>query len=198
MEKAIKRVDIMGIGIPAYVLICALVAGVMTMGWMPGGMLGAFAVMMVLGGLFHVIGNNLPFVKTYLGGGAIVCIFASAGLVTAGLIPEAVVANVDGFMNTTGFLNFYIAALITGSILGMNRTLLLRAAVRFLPVALCAMTFAILLVGGAGAVLGYGFSEAVMYVAVPMMGGGMGAGWSPCRECTRRLWVRIRRRSSPA
>lgn len=179
MEKAIKRVDIMGIGIPVYVLICALVAGVMTMGWMPGGMLGAFAVMMVLGGLFHVIGNNLPFVKTYLGGGAIVCIFASAGLVTAGLIPETVVANVDGFMNTTGFLNFYIAALITGSILGMNRTLLLRAAVRFLPVALCAMTFAILLVGGAGAVLGYGFSEAVMYVAVPMMGGGMGAGVVP-------------------
>ena len=85
----------------------------------------------------------------------------------------------DSFMNTTGFLNFYIAALITGSILGMNRTLLLRAAVRFLPVALCAMTFAILLVGGAGMLLGYGFSEAIMYVAIPMMGGGMGAGVVP-------------------
>ena len=93
--------EIMGIKIPVYAGICALVAGVMAMGWMPGGMLGAFAVMMVLGGLFHVTGNHLPIVKTYLGGGAIVCIFASAGLVTAGLIPEAVVKNVDSFMNTT-------------------------------------------------------------------------------------------------
>lgn len=90
----------------------------------------------------------LPFVKTCLGGGAFVCIFASAGIVTAGIIPEAVVKNVDAFMNTTEFLNFYIAALITGGILGMNRSLLLRASVRFLPVALCAMTFAILMVGG--------------------------------------------------
>lgn len=178
-HAAAKRLEIMGMGIPVYAGICVLVAGVMAMGWMPGGMLGAFAVMMVLGGLFHVTGNHLPIVKTYLGGGAIVCIFASAGLVTAGLIPEAVVKNVDSFMNTTGFLNFYIAALITGSILGMNRTLLLRAAVRFLPVALCAMTFAILLVGGAGMLLGYGFSEAIMYVAIPMMGGGMGAGVVP-------------------
>ena len=89
------------------------------------------------------------------------------------------VENVNSFMNTTGFLNFYIAALITGSILGMNRKLLLKAAVRFLPVAICAMTFAILAVGIVGAVTGYGFADAIMYVAIPMMGGGMGAGVVP-------------------
>ena len=171
--------QIMGIPLPIYLLITALVFVTMMCGWLPKGMIGAFAIMMVFGGLFNAIGNNLPIVKTYLGGGAIVCIFASAALVTFGVIPQAVVENVDNFMNTSGFLNFYIAALITGSILGMNRTLLLRAAVRFLPVALCAMTFAILLVGVVGMVMGYGFSEAVMYVAIPMMGGGMGAGVVP-------------------
>lgn len=174
-----KGFQIMGIPLPIYLLITALVFVTMMCGWLPKGMIGAFAVMMVFGGLFNAIGNNLPIVRTYLGGGAIVCIFASAALVTFGVVPQAVVENVDNFMNTTGFLNFYIAALITGSILGMNRTLLLRAAVRFLPVALCAMTFAILLVGVAGMVMGYGFSEAVMYVAIPMMGGGMGAGVVP-------------------
>lgn len=75
-----------------------------------------------------------------------------------------------------------IAALITGSILGMNRKLLLKAAVRFLPVALCAMTFAILSVGIVGAVTGYGFADAIMYVAIPMMGGGMGAGVVPLSD----------------
>lgn len=174
-----KGFQIMGIPLPIYLLITALVFVTMMCGWLPKGMIGAFAIMMVFGGLFNAIGNNLPIVRTYLGGGAIVCIFASAALVTIGVVPQAVVENVDNFMNTTGFLNFYIAALITGSILGMNRTLLLRAAVRFLPVALCAMTFAILLVGVAGMVMGYGFSEAVMYVAIPMMGGGMGAGVVP-------------------
>lgn len=179
MGKSLKDFEIMGISLPVYLLITVLTGFVMVMGWMPKGMIGAFAVMMVFGGLFNTIGNHMPIVKTYLGGGAIVCIFASAAMVTFGLIPTAVVENVDTFMNTTGFLNFYIAALITGSILGMNRSLLLRAAVRFLPVALCAMTLAILAVGAVGAVMGYGFSEAVMYVAIPMMGGGMGAGVVP-------------------
>lgn len=179
MGKSIREFEIMGISLPVYLMITVLTGFVMLMGWMPKGMIGAFAVMMVFGGLFNAVGNNLPIVKTYLGGGAIVCIFAAAAMVTFGLIPDAVVENVDTFMNTTGFLNFYIAALITGSILGMNRTLLLRAAVRFLPVALCAMTMAIIAVGVVGMVMGYGFSEAVMYVAIPMMGGGMGAGVVP-------------------
>lgn len=177
--KRMMNYRIMGIQLPIYLGLTALVLFVTLMGWMPSDMIGAFAVMMILGGLFNAIGNNLPIVKTYLGGGAIVCIFASAALTTFKLIPESVVNNIDNFMNTTGFLNFYIAALITGSILGMNRTLLLRAAVRFLPVALCAMILAVLAVGIVGAIIGYGFSEAIMFVAIPMMGGGMGAGVVP-------------------
>ena len=173
------RIEISGIALPIYLAIAALVFVTMYLGILPGGMIGAFAVMMVFGGLFNVVGNNLPIVKTYLGGGAIVCIFASAFLVYFGVIPQRVVDNVNSFMNSTGFLNFYIAALITGSILGMNRKLLLKAAVRFLPVAICAMTVAILAVGIVGAVTGYGFAEALMYVAIPMMGGGMGAGVVP-------------------
>jgi len=178
LEKC-RSVQIFGISLPLYLAIFALVFIAMKLGWLPEGMIGAFLVMMVFGGLFNILGNNLPLVKTYLGGGAIACIFASAGLVYAGLIPEKVVENVDVFMNTTGFLNFYIAALITGSILGMSRTLLLRAAIRFLPVALCAMTVAVLGVGVVGMVMGYGFMDAIMYVAIPMMGGGMGAGVVP-------------------
>ena len=36
-------------------------------------------------------------------------------------------------MKSAGFLDFYIAALITGSILGMNRKLLMKAAARYFP-----------------------------------------------------------------
>lgn len=134
-----------GIQLPIYLGIAAIVFITMYLGILPGGMIGAFAVMMVFGGLFNVIGNNLPNVKTYLGGGAIVCIFASAFLVYFGIIPQRVVENVNTFMNTTGFLNFYIAALITGSILGMNRKLLLKPDYQMLGTGLIlAMTFYIL------------------------------------------------------
>ncbi|MDZ5001352.1 citrate:sodium symporter, partial [Clostridium perfringens] len=132
-----------------------------------------------LGALFNEIGNRTPIVRTYLGGGAIVAIFASAALVTFNLIPESVISNVNSFMNDFGFLNFYIAALITGSILGMGRKLLIKASVRFLPVAVASITVALLLVGTAGALIGYGFKEAIMFIAIPMMGGGMGAGVIP-------------------
>lgn len=178
MDK-VKSIKIFGIPLLIYLGFTAITAVSIAMKWLPSGMIGALLVMMIFGGLFNIIGNNLPIVKTFLGGGAIVCIFASAGLVYAGLIPNDVVENIDQFMNKTGFLNFYIAALITGSILGMDRTLLLKAAVRFLPVALCAMTMAILCVGIVGALVGYGFVDAIMYVAIPMMGGGMGAGVVP-------------------
>lgn len=179
MGKKIISIKISGISLPVYLAFTAVTAVSIAMKWLPSGMIGALLVMMIFGGLFNIIGNNLPIVKTFLGGGAIVCIFASAALVYTGLIPGYVVENVDQFMNKTGFLNFYIAALITGSILGMDRSLLLKAAIRFLPVALCAMTMAILSVGVVGALVGYGFVDAVMYVAIPMMGGGMGAGVVP-------------------
>lgn len=178
LQKA-NAVKISGIPLFIYLAITALVAVCMVMNWLPSGMIGALAIMMVFGFLLNAIGDNLPIVKTFLGGGAIVCIFGSASMVSAGLIPASVIENVDTFMNATGFLNFYIAALITGSILGMDRKLLLKASLRFLPVALSAMTFAVLMVGAVGWAVGFGFKDAIMYIAIPMMGGGMGAGVVP-------------------
>ena len=182
MLEKLNTVKIYGLDLWLFLVLFVLVFAAMMIGLLPKGMLGAFLVMMIFGGLFNLIGNNLPIVRTYLGGGAIVCIFAAAGLVYAGIIPRDVIENVDTFMNKTGFLNFYIAALITGSILSMSRTLLLRAAIRFLPVALCAMTFAIFAVGIAGSLTGHGFINSIMYIAIPMMGGGMGAGVVPLSE----------------
>ncbi|MHC1748261.1 MAG: 2-hydroxycarboxylate transporter family protein [Cellulosilyticaceae bacterium] len=177
-----QRIEIMGIDLITYSVIAVVMIVAIALDVLPKGMAGALLVMMVMGSLFNKIGNNLPIVKTYLGGGAIVAIFASAALVSFNIIPPSIVENVDKFMNEVGFLNFYIAALITGSILGMNRSLLLKAAIRFLPVALCAMTMGVLVAGTVGALVGYGFKETIMYIAIPMMGGGMGAGVVPLSD----------------
>ena len=45
---------------------------------LPKGMAGCFAFMMVLGTILGWIGDHTPVIRSYLGGGAIVCIFGSA------------------------------------------------------------------------------------------------------------------------
>ncbi len=173
------EIRIMGMELPVYLIVAAIVLFAAEMEFMPSNMVGALAVMMVLGGLLNFLGSRIPIIRSYLGGGAVFCIFVSSALATFGILPASVVANCKDFMNDVGFLDFYIAALITGSILGMDRKLLQRAAVRFLPVSFLSMFCAILAGGLAGMLTGRGLADAILYVALPMMSGGMGAGVVP-------------------
>ncbi|WP_332634652.1 2-hydroxycarboxylate transporter family protein [Halalkalibacter flavus] len=50
-------------------------------GDLPAGMIGSLLVMVVFGEFLGWIGDRLPIVKTYLGGGAIVAIFGFAYMV---------------------------------------------------------------------------------------------------------------------
>lgn len=175
----LKTIKISGITLPFYVLIATLILVTAKLEILPTNMVGALAIMMVLGSLFATIGSNTPIVKTYLGGGAVFCIFASSALATFNILPESVIDNCTDFMNNVGFLDFYIAALITGSILGMNRGLLKKAAIRFLPISFVSMACAALVGGLVGMISGNGFKETILYIAMPMMSGGMGAGVVP-------------------
>lgn len=168
-----------GLSLPVFAVIAAVVLFAGRIGALPGGMVGAFALMLVVGAILNEIGNRLPIVKDYLGGGPIVIIFGSAAMVMYGIFTEDQTALMKSFMVEFEFLNFYIAALITGSILGMNRKLLIRAAARYLPAIVGGVVVSFVGVGLVGAIIGYGFKEAILYIGVPIMGGGMGAGAVP-------------------
>jgi malate:Na+ symporter len=168
-----------GLSLPVFAVIAAVVLFAGRIGALPGGMVGAFALMLVVGAILNEIGNRLPIVKDYLGGGPIVIIFGSAAMVMYGIFTEDQTALMKSFMVEFEFLNFYIAALITGSILGMNRNLLIRAAARYLPAIVGGVVVSFVGVGLVGAIIGYGFKEAILYIGVPIMGGGMGAGAVP-------------------
>ncbi len=186
-EQAVKLNEkegykIMGMSLGMFAIITAVVLVATYMGVLPKGMIGAFPLMMVIGAIFNEIGNKLPIVKDYLGGGPIVIIFGSAALAAYGLLPEASTEIMTNFMKGESFLDFYIAALITGSILGMDRKLLIKASVRYLPVILGGVAVSFGLASLAGVLMGYGGKEALLYIALPIMGGGMGAGAVPLSQ----------------
>lgn len=167
-------------------------------GVLPSGMAGCFVFMIALGTILSEIGEHTPIVRSYLGGGAIVVIFGSALLNYFHLLPTVIetledgtkvynfaegmdiVANITSFFKPTGaFLDFYIAALITGSILGMNRKLLIKAAARYFPTIFGGIALSFTLTTIVGTLMGFGAIKSMLLIALPIMGGGMGAGAVP-------------------
>lgn len=61
----------------------------------------------------------------------------------------------------------------------MNRKLLIKAAIRYLPCIIGAVGFALGLVALFGNFFGMNAGESVAYIGIPIMGGGMGAGAVP-------------------
>jgi Na+/citrate or Na+/malate symporter len=174
-----KTLQLFGISWYYFAIFSLILIAAVYLGKLPKGMIGAFPLMIVIGTVLSKIGDNTPIVKTFLGGGAIVVIFGSAALVTFKILPAASITIMQNFMTGEGFLDFYIAALITGSIMGMNRKLLLRAAIRYFPAIIGGVIAALGLAALVGAVSSYGVTEAILFIAIPIMGGGMGAGAVP-------------------
>lgn len=175
-------IEIKGIKLTHLLALSAIVGFACAIGKLPGGMAGGFAVTMCMGFLLDWLGEKTPFVSEYLGGGPLFCIFISAAMVYFGFMPVKVKAVIDGFMKQTNFLDFYIAALICGSIFGMEARLLVRAGVRFAVPIVGGLAVASAIVGLVGLLSGYGWNKAIAFVCFPIMGGGLGAGVLPMSE----------------
>ena len=171
-------------GMPLFIFL-GLATCVLFSGWngsLPLGMVGALALMFVLGTLLTELGERIMPIREYLGGGTILAIFGGAALFEYQLLPVQAGQVITNFMKEGGFLNFFIASLVTGSVFGMSSALLKNAAMRYLPVILGGVALALLSVGFVGSLMGYGFKNAVLLIGLPIMGGGMGAGAVPLVE----------------
>lgn len=181
--KNLKQIKISGISLPLYVFFMVVLAAVIAIGKLPLNMVGITLLLVALGHLLYFIGEKLPIMNSYLGGGSVFTLLGATLLSFYHVVPTHVIHAVGKFMGGQfGFLDFYIAALICGSILGMNRKLLIKASSKFIPVALATMVVGFFAVGGMGILIGKGFADAVMYVSMPMMSGGMGAGITPLSQ----------------
>lgn len=178
---SLRGVKISGIEAPVFLGIAAIVLIGMYMEVLPGNIVSGMAVTMVLGGLLMWIGNSIPVFGTF-GGGPILCILIPALFLYWGLIPESFALLADSFYNEWGFAELVVTGLIVGSILSMDRKMLMKTGPRFF-VPLLGGVFAALLIGGSiGHLIGFGFSETIFFVVGPIMGGGMAAGAVPMAE----------------
>ncbi|SFT77907.1 malate:Na+ symporter [Kosakonia arachidis] len=160
------------IGIASIVAISAIA------GLLPKNMIGGLAVIMTLGFAFAKIGRVLPVLKD-IGGPAILCLMVPSALVYFGLFEAHTLATVHLLMKEANLLYFVIACLVVGSILGMNRVILIQGMIRmFVP--LVAGTVAAVLTGLlVGALFGYSPYHTFFFIIVPIIGGGIGEGILP-------------------
>lgn len=179
----LKTMTISGISLSLYLFFMVVIFSAIALDKLPLNMVGITILLVALGHLLYFIGEKLPIMNSYLGGGSVFTLLGATLLASFHLVPTKVIDAVSDFMGSGfGFLDFYIAALICGSILGMNRNLLVKASTKFIPVALITMVVGFFSVGLVGMLLGNGFADSVMYVSLPMMSGGMGAGITPLSQ----------------
>ena len=145
----------------------------------PKGFLGGFFVCTVLGLLLDKIGEITPIVNTYLGGGPIITLFASAAVMYFGIIPENDAKMITDFVKSMDYIGLAVGALICGSILTMDRKVLIRVGSVYLVPIFGGILCAFGLTGLIGEILGYGWQKAILFIALPIMGGGTSAGAVP-------------------
>ncbi len=170
-----------GLPIPYFAVVSEIIIVAALLGKLESKtMLSGYAVCMMVGFWLSYIVEKVKIIRDTLGLAFV--IIGAALLAYFHLIPKNMLAPAVQFMNTTNFLAFYIAALLCGSILGMDRKLLVQAGTRYFVPVLGGVFLAYLLGGLAGTMCGMTIKEAILYVAAPIMGGGNGAGAVPMSE----------------
>lgn len=176
--RRLLRYEIGVIPLPYFVGIALTVFLSAHFGLLPKTMIGGLAVIMTMGVFFGQIGQRLPILKE-IGGGAILCLMLPSVLVFYGFFGSTTIDATKMLMKDANFLYFVIASLVVGSILGMNRFILVQGMVRmFVPlvVGTLAAVAAGLLVG---TLFGYSVYHTFFFIIVPIIGGGIGEGILP-------------------
>lgn len=178
----LSQVRIFGLPLPLYSILFMVILIAHVTDTIPDNIVGGFGFMFVVGALFGELGNRLPIFNKYIGGAPVMIFLVAAWFVHAGLLTDKEISTVTAVMKSTDFLDLFIAVLITGSILAVNRKLLLKSLVGYIPTILAAVAGASVLGILGGLIFGISVKEIMMLYVLPIMGGGNGAGAIPLSE----------------
>ena len=166
------------IPVPIYVMLFALIAGFVYTGDIKGEISMMIAILVIGGFTCAEIGKRMPVLRN-IGAAAIFATFIPSALAYYKLLPPQIEKSVVEFTKYTNFLYLFIACIIVGSILGMDRHVLVKGFLKiFVPLAVGSVVAA--LVGtGVGTLLGLGAHHTFFFVVIPIMAGGIGEGAIP-------------------
>src|SRR5215831_16881514 len=145
------------IPIPIYAILIALLVGFVFTGDIKGEISVMIAVLVIGGFTCAEIGKRIPVLRN-IGAAAIFATFVPSALAYYKLLPPQIEKSVVEFTKYTNFLYLFIACIIVGSILGMDRKVLVQGFLKiFVPLAVGSIAAGIV---GEGAIpLSVGYSE---------------------------------------
>ena len=164
--------------LPLLLIVLGLAASYVALGKAPSDILANIAFLITGGFLCAEIGKRIP-VLNRLGFAAIFATFAPSYLEYAGLLPKVLVTSISDFTESSNFLYLFIASIVVGSILGMDRKSLITGFGKiFIPLILGSIV-AFVVGCSTGVALGLGFKHTLFKVVAPIMAGGVGEGAIP-------------------
>lgn len=182
MENDKKVFKLYGMEWPIFTFFAVIIIASMYLGIVPNQLIGGIAVMFTLGIIFGELGERIPIWNLYCGGGAILTFIACGFMTFKGWLPPSVVAISKGWMNDYSFLNLFICFLVVGSLLGLNREILIKSSVLYLPAIFASLAGAAIFGIFGGAMYGKSPAEILTAYVLPIMGGGAGAGAVPMAQ----------------
>lgn len=166
------------VSVPVAVVALGVVLAFVRLGAPPSDILTNIVVLAVGGFACAEIGKRTPGLRN-LGLAAILATFLPSYLVYSHILPPTLVKSISTFTDESNFLYLFIAAIIVGSILGMDRRALIAGFAKiFVPLAVGSVVATG--VGCAvGTALGLGLKHTFFKVVAPIMAGGVGEGAIP-------------------
>ncbi|HBD3289766.1 TPA: 2-hydroxycarboxylate transporter family protein [Citrobacter koseri] len=166
------------IPLPMFLWAGALIAIDCLGGKLPSDIVVMVATLAFFGFACGEFGKRLPIVGK-LGAAAICATFIPSALVYYGLLPDVVVESTTKFYKSTNILYLYICCIIVGSIMSMNRTVLIQGFLRIFFPMLCGEIVGMVVGMGVGLALGLEPFQIFFFIILPIMAGGVGEGAIP-------------------
>lgn len=164
--------------VPVFIAIVAIVALYVAKGKVPADLTTNILILAAGGFACAEVGKLIPYLNR-VGSPAILATFVPSYLVWAHIIPVPLKDSITDFTEQSNFLYLFIGSIIVGSILGMDRHMLIGGFFKiFVPLLLGSLVAAV--VGmTVGTALGLEWHAALFKVVVPIMAGGVGEGAIP-------------------
>lgn len=165
-------------------LFLAMAIGViiaMYMEVIPTDMIGGLAVMVTLGWLFQTIGNQIPYLNK-LGAGTLLPLFIPALMVYFEILPQNSIDAITFVIEDMNFTDLFVFTLIAGSILNLNRDILVKGFRSIIPLIIAGILGGSVLTSLIGMLLGFSLEEVFFYIVGGAMPGGIAVGSLPLAD----------------